>query len=259
MGTGDGKQQKYQFDGYDDRLFKEIITEKCHIVERSAKEYAVSRMNVLPKDAIGIINDYLDDYFVISEKQGNESEKATIQIKKAKQLLLKRYSDYFPMSHKTGCNSGELEAKTIKWYKDEARNLYVSLDIASNDTDSISKLLESVKKLWIDEYNANKDGLMDLYIDRYAKTLQNFIDAHFIRENEVGNNENLNKAELQKQRFVDACREYLHRYNAEGSIYCHDVIEAELKEEPFDIDEYKDQFVPLVEKLRSRRKDINQV
>jgi len=63
-------------EGYDKRLFGEIIVEKCRIVEELSKEDKVSVLNILPQNAGEYIEkcvrQYIDDYFKQKEQEEQE-------------------------------------------------------------------------------------------------------------------------------------------------------------------------------------------
>ncbi len=242
---------KMRLAGYDDRLFGEIIADKCALVEDAANKKLVSKMNILPKDSTDITRKYLDDYFEVSDKIQNrertDKEIAAIKKKRAQRLLKKRYSDFLSN------NGSETAEEDINWFSKVAKQRYEELKLdVENDLNTV---LESIKNLIISDFENNKN-LQELYISKYNQKIQEFIANHFMPESETSINDD--KTDW-NQEFIIKCREYLTDlgYSDSESEYCHDVMEKEMEIKngsstvAIDIGEYKKNFVPLVKQVRN--------
>ena len=235
------EEGKGELDGYDERLFGQILDEKCSIVKRASEEKLVSKMNILPEDSESIMMQYLEDSFEVQEgnKPKTDAEKNAIKTARAKWRLLKKYSNYSSRESKE--HEDQNNTDDLKWFRQDAKELYEKLKDNTVDADSA---IGEIKNMYMEDFKESRN-LKDFYTEKYGKILNDFINNHF------GNT--FAEEKDSAKRFVAACVEYIKEsgYSDECSRFCHDVIDGELQNKPIDPDQYRREFEPLIKKKKS--------
>lgn len=191
--------------GYDERLFGEIIMDKCHLVSEAAKENLVSKMNILPGDSSKILEFYIENYFEPDKPENPDAEKAhKKKINRAKRILKKRYFDV----SRDNANSDETGEKG-QWLDKEAEGLFNKLteDKEGISEDNLDGIIKEIKEKLKKDFDNTKDP-GELYIPCYEKTLRDFIHSHFGVE--------CDDSREAKEQFITVCEEYVgnavHKY-----------------------------------------------
>lgn len=207
--------------GYDNRLFGEIIVEKCGIVKRASEEKGISILNILPSDSgdyvKSCIREFVNDFFE-SGRKGDDRSDSSI----GRSFLKKYFTERSDRS---------------KWKYDAAKILYDDLK-DNQDRNGIKEKILALYENINNENDANgskSEGLLEAYQKKYDEKLWEFINRCFgIRQSEE------KPAEVFKQK----CREVVHAMGADhmGRKYCHDMIDSDDS-----IEEYKKEFQPLKE------------
>ncbi len=242
-------------EGYDKRLFGEIIVEKCRIVEELSKKDKVSVLNILPQNADKYIKEcvkkYIDDYF--KQKEQEEQKKADKTSKEASagaavgdsKETAKKISKKFLEWH--------FKEKERGWTSKKAQDCYEELDRMQKAQDCYEELDgmsgEYKKRLtdfYIDilEDKDSGESIQKIYLERYKKQIKELTEKWF------GKSDGGDKSE--QEQFIECCTEYVKRKYKEkepGCLYCHDMMKLEFGTEgtQISLDDYKDQFQYLKE------------
>ncbi len=217
--------------GYDDRIFGQIIMEKCQLVGEAADQKIISKMNILPGDSRDILESYINNYLGLngeeSEKQGVEDQGERDKIiKRAKYILKKRYYD--PVLAKTNDDNDEKA-----WVVPKAGQFYGELDSCLKNGQDPNNSIDNIRQLLLKDFK-NKMDPQDLYIPLYIKRLEDFMKEHFGYVTDNAGDE-----------FIKVCKEYIEKSGicVEDHKYCHDM----MRDEKMSIEEYKKQFKALSE------------
>lgn len=209
--------------GYDLRLFGEIIVGKCQVIKTMEGKGKLSWVNILPNDAKDYTNNCIKKYI---EEKLNESNKDNI-IDAAKELLEKRFSEI----------SIDDEGKKIRdengnvcrvWNYDKAKELYNRLNTTVSDND----IEEQLSELFTAENETDGKNLQDYYKNNYDKKLREFCDNYLMEFFDVS-------LEPATDAFIAACKAIV---GENGNSFCHDMINGNMT-----IWDYKQQFNPLKE------------
>lgn len=235
-------------EGYDKRLFGEIIVEKCRIVEELSKKDKVSVLNILPQNENEndnkyikkCVRQYIDDYFKQKEQEEQEKQKK---------------ADKTSKEASTGAAAGdsketaiEISKKFLEWHFKEkergwtlkqAQDCYEKLDGMSKEHQ------ESLTDFYLDILGKDSgESIQKIYLERYKKQIKELTEKWF------GKSDGGDKSE--QEQFIECCTEYVKRKYKEkepGCLYCHDMMKLESGAEgtQISVDDYKDQFQYLKE------------
>lgn len=235
-------------EGYDKRLFGEIIVEKCRIVEELSKKDKVSVLNILPQNENEndnkyikkCVRQYIDDYFKQKEQEEQEKQKK---------------ADKTSKEASTGAAAGdsketaiEISKKFLEWHFKEkergwtlkqAQDCYEKLDGMSKEHQ------ESLTDFYLDILGKDSgESIQKIYLERYKKQIKELTEKWF------GKSDGGDKSE--QEQFIECCTEYVKRKYKEkepGCLYCHDMMKLESGTEgtQISVDDYKDQFQYLKE------------
>ncbi|AYA99344.1 DEAD/DEAH box helicase [Lachnoanaerobaculum umeaense] len=207
--------------GYDLRLFGEIILGKCQVIKNMEEEGKLSWINILPNDARDYVNACIEQYI---EERLNESNKEKIIA--AKELLEKKFSEI--RINDEGKKIRDENGNVSKdWNYKRAEELYNQIN--ENFTGNIT---EALTNLFTDGNEINGNTLQDYYKQKYDDELKKFCEDYLeadFRES----------SESAKYIFKECCREIL---GGKYTKFCHDMIDSDIT-----IGEYKEQFEPLKE------------
>lgn len=234
--------------GYDERLFGEIIMEKCQLVGEAADQKIISKMNILPGDSRDILESYINNYLGLngeeSEKQGVEDQGERDKIiKRAKYILKKRYYDPACVKSDNDNDVPSSDKNEKDWVKSKAEELYNKLESLTSEG-----LIKEIKRLLLTDF-VNEMNPKDLYIPLYIKRLEDFMKEHFGYVRIVPDNEESDNADDSYSKvcdeFINVCKEYIEKSGicVEDHKYCHDM----MRDEKMSIEEYKKQFKALSE------------
>ncbi len=234
----------YMEGGYDERLFGEIIVEKCQLIKVLEK---VSTLNILPEDADQYIQNcvsaFIDDYFDRKKFQKNKSDKpgqenggsvtaASTENEQEKEIFGQFLKKYFAEKIMDECGKVQL-----KWKFKKAEELYD--EIQSKSEGHRTKLKEFYQNILKDADSGQ--SIREIYMDGYRQILGELVQEWFGCEKP--------DREAAEAKFVSCCAEYVDSVREKKSgaalktLYCHDLIQNE----QLSIDEYKRQFQPLKE------------
>ena len=207
--------------GYDLRLFGEIIVGKCQVIKNMEEEGKLSWINILPNDARDYVNACIKKYI---EERLNESNKEKIDA--AKELLEKKFSEI----------RIDDEGKKIKdengnvskvWNHKRAEELYNQMNENFN-----GDIIEALTNLFTNENEINSNDLQKYYKEKYDKQLKKFCEEYLdtdLRES----------SESAEEIFKNCCKNILGKNDNK---FCHDMINSDIT-----IREYKERFKPLKE------------
>lgn len=207
--------------GYDLRLFGEIIVGKCQVIKNMEEKGKLSWINILPNDAGNYINDCIKKYI---EEKLNESNKEEIEA--AKELLEKRFSE-IKIDDKGKRIKDEKGNVSKVWIYKEAEKLYNEMN--ENFKDNV---IEKVADLFKDRNERDGEILQAYYKGEYDKHLKNFCEEYFGKVLS-------GSLESATDMFKEICKKIVGENDKK---YCHDMIESNMT-----IQAYKEQFKPLKE------------
>ncbi len=232
-------------EGYDKRLFGEIIVEKCRIVEELSKEDKVSVLNILPQNAGEYIEkcvrQYIDDYF--KQKEQEEQEKQ----KKADKTSKEASTGAAARDSKE--TAKEISKKFLEWHFKEKERGWTSKQ-AQDCYEELDGMLEGHQE-WLENFyiailkdRDSGESIQKIYLERYKKQIKELTEKWF------GKSDGGDKSE--QEQFIECCTEYVKRKYKEkepGCLYCHDMMKLESGTEgtQISVDDYKDQFQYLKE------------
>lgn len=231
-------------EGYDKRLFGEIIVEKCRIVEELSKKDKVSVLNILPQNAGEYIEkcvrQYIDDYFKQKEQEEQEKQKkADKTSKEASTGAAARDSKETAKEISKKFLEWHFKEKERGWTLKQAQDCYEKLDGMSKEHQ------ESLTDFYLDILGKDSgESIQKIYLERYKKQIKELTEKWF------GKSDGGDKSE--QEQFIECCTEYVKRKYKEkepGCLYCHDMMKLESGTEgtQISVDDYKDQFQYLKE------------
>jgi len=216
--------------GYDLRLFGEIIVGKCQVIKDMEEEGKLSWINILPNDARDYVNACIKQYI---EERLNESNKGKINA--AKELLEKKFSEI--RIDDEGKKIKDENGKVSKfWNHKRAEELYNQMNENFN-----GDITEALTNLFTEENEINGNTLKDYYKQKYDEQLKKFCEEYLDKDL-------IESSESAKDTFKKICRKIV---GENDNKFCHDMIESDItnreNEEQLTIREYKEQFKPLKE------------
>lgn len=235
-------------DGYDERLFGEIIVEKCNIIKELSEQGIISALNVLPSDADNYIKScvvkYFKDYFENELNKRNfddnmEDSKKKYEIYK---LFLKRKFAERIVS--------EEKERIIQWKSKKAEELYnAEFSVEVNYAEELANFF---KKVSADDKKINNEGgntitIREMYQQKYNTYLEDVMKQ--IWGNDDVDQEERNIQNISETRndvstqFINKCDDYIKKTVKDTDRkFCHNMMRTDNQ---VTMGEYKNQFVPL--------------
>ena len=207
--------------GYDLRLFGEIIVGKCQVIKNMEEEGKLSWINILPNDARDYVNACIKKYI---EERLNESNNEKMDV--AREVLEKKFLEI--RIDDEGKKIKNVNGNVSKvWNHKRAEELYNQMNENFN-----GDITEALTNLFTNENEINSDDLQKYYKEKYDKQLKKFCEEYLdtdLRES----------SESAEEIFKNSCKKIV---GENDNKFCHDMIDSDIT-----IREYKEQFKPLKE------------